>query len=172
MNLTEFQQIIAESKKPVVVDFWAVWCAPCRMTKPILDKLALQYQETVEFVPVNTDESPEVAKHFRIMGIPTVLALRDGEVVSRVTGAQNEAAYGAMFEALAEGEEIKIPMSTLSRMIRLGAGGLFLLYAISSSNWLAALAGGVLIFLGVYDRCPVWKALTGMFQRKFNQQAD
>jgi thioredoxin 1 len=172
MNLTEFQQNIAESKKPIMVDFWATWCAPCRMTKPILDKLAGEYQDTVEFIPVNTDESPEVAKHFRIMGIPTVLALREGQVVSRVTGAQNEAGYRGMFEALAQGTEIKVQLSPFNRFLRLGAGATFLLVAFSTSNWIPALIGGLFIFLGVYDRCPVWKALTGIFPKKTTPQVE
>ncbi|MEW6287715.1 MAG: thioredoxin [Chloroflexota bacterium] len=166
MNLTQFQQTVSSSGKPIVVDFWATWCAPCRVTKPILEKLAREYKDKVAFLPVNADESRELLEHFRIIGIPTVLTLRDGEVVGRVTGAQNEAGYRTMFEALAEGREVKVPMSAFDRMLRLGAGALLAMVGISTSNWLVTGIGGVVAFLGVYDRCPIWRALTGLLKRR------
>ncbi len=165
MNLTQFQQKVSSADKPIVVDFWAPWCMPCKVTKPILEKLAREYGEKVEFLPVDADVSRDVLEHFKVIGIPTVLTLRDGEVVGRVTGAQNEAGYRAMFEALAEGREVKIPVSAFDRMLRLGAGALFVMVGISTSNWLLLGIGGIVAFLGVYDRCPIWRALTGMLKR-------
>ena len=87
MNLSEFHQKISNAGKPVVVDFWAAWCVPCRITKPILEKLAHEYNDRVLFLPVDADESREVLEHFRVIGIPTVMTLRNGDVVGRVTGA-------------------------------------------------------------------------------------
>jgi thioredoxin 1 len=160
MNLTQFQQTVSSSDKPLVVDIWAPWCAPCRVTKPILEKLADEYKDRVTFLPINADESREVLEKFQIIGIPTVLALQHGEVAARVTGAQNEAGYRAMFEALAQGREVKVPMSAFDRMVRIGAGALLVMVGISTSNWVALGIGGVVAFLGVYDRCPIWQALT------------
>jgi thioredoxin 1 len=165
MNLLEFQQKISQTNKPVVVDFWAPWCIPCRMTKPILEKLAQDFSQKVDFLPINADESREVLEQFHVSGIPTVIAWNNGSVAGRLTGAQNEAVYGAMFGALADGREVKIPVSTFSRMIRLGAGGLLILIGIYSTSWLVMMAGGVVTFLGVYDRCPIWGAVTGMFKQ-------
>ena len=107
MNKLEFQQKISASSKPIIIDFWATWCMPCMMTKPILEKLAKEYADKIEFMPINADDSREALEQFRVFGIPTVLTLRDGKEVGRVTGAQNEANYRAMFEALAEGKEVK-----------------------------------------------------------------
>lgn len=164
MNLTQFQQKVSSADKPIVVDFWASWCMPCKVTKPILEKLAREYSGKVEFLPIDADVSREVLEHFKVIGIPTVLTIRGGEVVGRVTGAQNEAGYRAMFEALAEGREVKVPMSAFDRMLRLGAGALLVMVGISTGNWLVLGIGGIVAFLGVYDRCPIWRALTGMLK--------
>lgn len=136
------------------------------MTKPILDKLAKEYAEKVEFMPINADDSREVLEQFRVFGIPTVITLRNGKEVGRVTGAQTEGNYRTMFEALAEGKEVKVPLTQFDRMLRLGAGGLFIMVGISTHNWLIAGIGGILAFMGIYDRCPIWQALTGLFKRK------
>ncbi len=166
MNKSEFQQKISESEKPIVVDFWATWCGPCMMTKPILDKLAKEYVDTVQFMPVNADDSREVLEQFRVYGIPTVLTIRGGKEVGRVTGAQNEAGYRAMFEALSKGEEVKTPLTNFDRMLRLGGGGLFIMVGISTGNWIVVGIGGILAFMGIYDRCPIWNAITGIFKSK------
>jgi thioredoxin 1 len=166
MNLLEFQQKSTENGKPIVIDFWAPWCVPCRMTKPILEKLASEYKGNVDFLPVNADDSRDVLAQYQVIGIPTVVALREGTVVGRVTGAQTEARYRAMFESLVDGSEVKIPMSSFDRMLRLGAGTLLVMVGISTGSWLPAVIGALVAFLGIYDRCPVWNALTGWIQRK------
>jgi thioredoxin 1 len=166
MNITEFQKRILEADKPIVVDFWANWCVPCKLTKPILEKLAKEYNDKIEFMPIDADTSREVLEHFQIIGIPTVLTLRNGKVNGRVTGAQSEVNYRAMFDALAEGKEVKIPMTSFDRTLRLGAGALFVAVGISTGNWLVLGIGGIIAFLGIYDRCPIWRALTGMLRNK------
>lgn len=166
MNKLEFEQKVSSSEQPIIVDFWASWCGPCMMTKPILDKLAREYTGKVQFMPINADDSREVLEQFRVFGIPMVIAIQNGKEVARVTGAQNEAGYRAMFESLSEGKEVKVPLTPFDRMLRLGAGALFVMIGISTSNWLIAGIGGILSFMGIYDRCPIWKAVTGMFRRK------
>ncbi len=166
MNKSEFQQKISESEKPIVVDFWAMWCGPCMMTKPILDKLAKEYSDVVQFMPVNADDSREVLEQFQVYGIPTVITIRSGKEIGRVTGAQNEAGYRAMFEALSKGGEVKIPLTYCDRMLRLGGGGLFIMIGISTGNWIVAGIGGILAFMGIYDRCPIWNAIAGIFKHR------
>ena len=166
MNKSEFQQKLSEATKPVIVDFWAGWCAPCMMSKPILEKLAKEYSDKIEFLPVNADESRDVLDHYRIFGIPTVITFNNGKETGRITGSQTEAGYRVMFESLAEGKEVKIPLTPFNRMLRLGAGALFIMIGISTGNWFVAGLGGIIAFMGIYDRCPLWSAITGMLQRK------
>lgn len=166
MNAQEFQKKLNTTEKPIVVDFWATWCGPCMMTKPILDKLGKEYSEDVEFLPVNADDSRDVLESYRIFGIPTVIAIKNGKEVARVTGAQNETGYRAIFDSLSKGQEVKIPMTQFDRMLRLGAGGLLTMYGVSNSNWFVVGIGAIIAFLGIYDRCPIWNALTRTFRRK------
>jgi putative thioredoxin len=79
---------IQSSEKPVLVDFWAEWCAPCRMLVPTLEKLAEKYGDQIEFAKVNVDEVPELANHFAVRSIPTLVLLRDGVVVEQLVGAR------------------------------------------------------------------------------------
>ncbi len=165
MNKTEFQQKITATEKPVIIDFWAAWCIPCMRTKPILDQLAKEYSGKIEFVPINADDSREVLEQFHVFGIPTVITLRNGKEVGRVTGVQSESGYRVLFESLANGQEVNVPITPFDRMLRLGAGALFVMIGISTSNWLVLGIGGTLAFLGIYDRCPIWNAITGMLRR-------
>lgn len=165
MNLTQFQDKISTADKPIVIDFWAPWCIPCKVTKPILESLAQDYADKVEFLPIDADHSRDILEHFKVIGIPTVVTFRNGKMAGRVTGAQNASVYHAMFDALAEGKEVKIPISTLDRVFRLGVGALLVLYGISTGNWLVSAIGAIVAFLGIYDRCPIWRAITGMLKR-------
>lgn len=166
MKLADFQQKIASAEKPIVVDFWATWCGPCMITKPILEKLGKEYANEVEFLPINADDSREILEHFRIFGIPTVISIRNGKEVGRVTGAQRESGYRSMFQSLVNGSEVKVPLTSFDRILRLGAGGAFIVIGIITSNWLVLGIGGILAFMGVYDRCPIWNAVTGMLKRR------
>ena len=79
---------VESSSKPVLVDFWAEWCPPCRMLAPTFEKLAANYGDQIIFAKVNVDELPEVAGQYGIRSIPTLLLLRDGEVLEELVGAR------------------------------------------------------------------------------------
>lgn len=83
---------VVSSDLPVVVDFWAPWCGPCRMVGPEIDKLAVQYAGKVKFVKVNVDESPDIASKFDVLSIPTIIKVVGGERVAQVVGARGGAA--------------------------------------------------------------------------------
>lgn len=81
-----FEQDVVNSSIPVVVDFWATWCGPCRKLSPVIDEIAQSYIDKVKFVKVNIEECHEVAKKYSISGIPSLLVFSNGEVVERMTG--------------------------------------------------------------------------------------
>jgi len=86
----EFEKSVLQSTVPVIVDFWAPWCGPCKMVAPTLDKLASEYAGKVLIAKVNTDENPDWATRFGVQGIPTMLFISNGKLVHRQVGALPE----------------------------------------------------------------------------------
>jgi thioredoxin 1 len=87
---TAFEKTVLQSDLPVIVDFWAPWCGPCRMVAPTLDKLAKEYAGKLIIAKVNTDENPEWAGKYGVQGIPTMLLVAGGKIVHRQVGALPE----------------------------------------------------------------------------------
>jgi thioredoxin 1 len=92
VNVTDaaFEQTVLKSELPVIVDFWAPWCGPCKMVAPVLDKLAGEYAGKVLIAKVNTDDHSQWAQQYGVQGIPTMLFIADGKVVHRQVGALPE----------------------------------------------------------------------------------
>ena len=90
VNKNNFNEEVLRSDKPVLLDFWASWCGPCRMVGPILDEIA-EEREDIKVCKINVDEEPELASEYGIMSIPSLMVVKDGKIVNRSAGARPKA---------------------------------------------------------------------------------
>ena len=87
INKANFHSEVIESERPVLLDFWAPWCGPCRAVVPLIDEIARE-REDIKVVKVNIDEEPELAREYRVMSIPTLMVMREGKVIKKASGAR------------------------------------------------------------------------------------
>jgi thioredoxin 1 len=91
VNDSNFEQIVLQAKTPVLVDFWAAWCGPCRMVAPIVEELAGEYADKVTVAKLDVDQNPKTASQYGVMSIPTLLIFKDGAPVSNIVGFRPKA---------------------------------------------------------------------------------
>ncbi|MDD5913792.1 MAG: thioredoxin [Oscillospiraceae bacterium] len=95
INNNNFQDEVMHSDKPVLLDFWASWCGPCRMVSPIVDEIAAERSD-IKVGKINVDEQPELAARFGVMSIPTLVVMKEGKIVNQAVGARPKAQILAM----------------------------------------------------------------------------
>ena len=96
---SSFKKDVLDSDLPVVVDFWAPWCGPCKMLAPILDELAKEYDRKVKVGKINIDENPKTATHYGVMSIPTVMFFKNGKISGQIVGAVSKQEFKKKIEA-------------------------------------------------------------------------
>ncbi len=94
-----FEADVLKSSKPVLVDYWAAWCGPCKMIAPILEEVAKEYGDRITIAKLNVDENPETAAKFGIRGIPTLMLFKDGQVAQTKVGALSKSQLTAFLDA-------------------------------------------------------------------------
>lgn len=95
---SSFEQIVLQSERPVLVDFWAEWCAPCRMLAPIVDTIARHYAGAADVFKLNVDENPSVTQRYGIHGIPTLILFKEGKEQERIVGVASTEAISSMID--------------------------------------------------------------------------
>ncbi|MGE5250677.1 MAG: thioredoxin [Bacteroidota bacterium] len=169
MDTDTFFRNLRLNSRPVIVDFWAPWCGPCRLIKPVLEKLGQEYRGRVDIWEINADEKPELLRSLNIHGIPTLLVFQQGEETLRYVGVKPAPVLRRLFESLAAGDApAPAGLSAGNRLLRIAAGLLVLwLGWASGMNWFLIFAGTALTFTAVHDRCPVWRAITSRVKELF-----
>jgi thioredoxin 1 len=102
VNDSNFGQMVLQAKTPVLVDFWAAWCAPCRMVAPVVEELAKEYEGKVSFAKLDVDQNPRTASQYGIMSIPTLLIFKNGAPVSNIVGFRPKADLKRSLDAALE----------------------------------------------------------------------
>ena len=99
---SNFDEIVLQAKTPVLVDFWAEWCGPCRMVAPVVEELAEEYEGRISFVKLDVDQNPKTASKYGIMSIPTLLLFKNGSPVSNIVGFRPKAELKRSLDAVLE----------------------------------------------------------------------
>ncbi len=169
MTRDEFLEKINKSQRPLVVEFWAPWCGPCKVMAPRLKKAEQKFAGQVDLLRVNADEAPEVARQCRVMGIPTLIAYKGGKEIFRKVGVQSDEGLEAVFEGAQAVQPPKTTLQPIERWFRFLSGAALTAFGVARGPaWVLVVVGLLVIFSAVYDRCPIYAAVSERVKRLFS----
>jgi thioredoxin len=171
MKQSAFELKLRKNPRPVVVEFWAPWCGPCKMMAPSLKKAEQEFAGKVDLWRINADEDPELIRSIGIRGIPTMIGYNKGVVVSRNTGAMTADNVLGFFTAVAENKPFSRTLSWVERIMRIVSAIIILVLGwINGPNfWIIAL-GMLILFSAYYDHCSICKVINAQFLEMFKKK--
>jgi thioredoxin len=148
------EELIKSYNQPVIIDFWAPWCAPCKTMKPALEKVMEEFQGQVQVIQVNTDEQYEVSQELNVSSIPTLVGFYQGKEIARRVGSMSQKDIHTFFVAVQKGEVIKGIDSRNRNLRSLAAAALFVLAFMNGFNWFVFILALAMLTFAFYDKLP------------------
>lgn len=161
MNQSIFEAKIQKSTRPVVVEFWAPWCGPCKVMTPYLKSAEQEFSGQVDLWRINADENPELLRSLGVMGIPTMIGYNNGQQVARKTGAMTLENVSGFFTAVKNNQPFSKSLTWVDRFIRIIPALFFFWMGATNgiSYWMLGI-GAAFLFSAFYDRCPIYKVVS------------
>ncbi len=167
MNPENFLEKLKQNPRPVVVDFWASWCGPCSLVRPIIASLKNEFKGRVDVWEVNADDAPDLMRTYGVMSIPTLIVFESGREVERYVGARPAGFYTYVFKKLAESDVLPHdPPAPGIRIMMLVGGLLMTFYGLDGGLYYIAAAGGLLLLTTFFEPVSIYKQLEARLRKR------